>query len=199
METQTATAIFGPLREKRASATRVANCNAAMVSRQTPANSVTAKAGRSLRMDECVRTVKAVQEAAKAADEEDQRSEQQPEVDKEFVPFHWQGGGDETAMRVIRLAAFDVRAKRLRPRHGAGIALIHPAVAPRFLRGKGKVNAGVVLAAQKFDGDVTQPRKLSTKRLKSGEQPCDFRLRRGGRKLDADRAVEHRRLLCPVN
>ena len=102
-------------------------------------------------------------------------------------------------MRVVRLAAFDVRAKRLRPRHGTGIARIHPAVAPRFLCGKGKVDAGVVFVAQKFDGDVVQPRKLPAKRLKSREQLRAFRLRRGGGKPDEDRAVEHRRLLCPVS
>ena len=76
------------------------------------------------------------------------------------------------ALRIICLAPFDVRAKRLRPRHGAGIALIHPAVPPRFLCGKAKVDAGIVLAAQKFDGDVVQPRQLPAKRLKSGEQPA---------------------------
>ena len=58
---------------------------------------------------------------------------------------------------------------------------------------------GFILAAQKFDGDVVQPRQLPTKRLKSGEQPCDFRLRCGGRKPDEDRAVKHRRLLCRVS
>ena len=75
-------------------------------------------------------------------------------------------------MRVVRLAAFDVRAKRLRPRHGAGIALIHPAVPPRFLCGKAKVDAGVVLAAQKFDGDVVQPRQIPAKRLKAESSPA---------------------------